>query len=196
LPQELADRLRGFADREDKLFLSLPHDPADKGFMTIVCRDTGKPDGTTRWGPTETVLWGSAYGRLTTARIAMMCIERYVQTNNTKYRDLVYEAADGYFKFSPPEDADIWPMDFGHVISLEMVAFRWTGKEKYLARARQLAKLAVETFWQDNPLPRASTKTDHYESVTAPDSLALALLEVYAMDHHLPVRIPANTIDR
>ena len=56
--------------------------------------------------------------------------------------------------------------------------------------------MAVELFWQDNPLPRASLKTGHYETITGCDSLALALLDVHAATHGLKQRIPSNTIDR
>jgi hypothetical protein len=56
--------------------------------------------------------------------------------------------------------------------------------------------MAVELFWQDNPLPRASLKTGHYETITGGDSLALALLDVHAAMHGLKQRIPSNTIDR
>jgi hypothetical protein len=51
-------------------------------------------------------------------------------------------------------------------------------------------------FWQDNPLPRASLKTGHYETITGADSLALALLEVHAITHGLSIPLPSNTIDR
>jgi hypothetical protein len=56
--------------------------------------------------------------------------------------------------------------------------------------------MAVEIFWQDSPLPRASFKTGHYETITGADSLALALLEVHAVTTNLDAVIPANTIDR
>ena len=51
-------------------------------------------------------------------------------------------------------------------------------------------------FWQDKTLPKASFKTDHYETLTGADSLALALLEVYAVTNNIKVVIPSNTIDR
>jgi hypothetical protein len=66
----------------------------------------------------------------------------------------------------------------------------------YLDQARTFAQTAVEVFWQDNPLPRASKHTGHYETITGADSLALALLEVHAATHGLTNRIPSNTIDR
>ena len=51
-------------------------------------------------------------------------------------------------------------------------------------------------FWQDNPLPRASFGTGHYESITGADSLALSLLQLHAATHELKVAVPCNGIDR
>jgi uncharacterized protein YyaL (SSP411 family) len=87
-------------------------------------------------------------------------------------------------------------MSFGHAISTEVAAYRLTEQPKYLEQARKFADMAVNFFWQDKPLPRASLKTGHYETITGADSLALALLEVHAVTHGLTNRIPSNTIDR
>ena len=75
-------------------------------------------------------------------------------------------------------------------------AWQFTKKPVYLEQARTFAQMAVDLFWQDNPLPRASLKTGHYETITGCDSLALALLEVHAATSGLTIQIPANTIDR
>jgi uncharacterized protein YyaL (SSP411 family) len=91
---------------------------------------------------------------------------------------------------------DAWPQSFAHVISTEAAAYRLTKKSVYLDEARRFARMAVDIFWQDNPLPRASKQTGHYEAITGGDSLALALLEVHAAEHGLTNRIPSNTIDR
>ena len=91
---------------------------------------------------------------------------------------------------------DAWPQSFAHVISTQVAAHRLTKKPVYLEEARRFARLAVEIFWQDNSLPRASKQTGHYEAITGGDSLALALLEVHAATHGLVNRIPSNTIDR
>jgi hypothetical protein len=56
--------------------------------------------------------------------------------------------------------------------------------------------MAVELFWQDNALPRASLKTGHYEAITGGDSLALALLDAHSHKHKFPIVLPSNTIDR
>jgi uncharacterized protein YyaL (SSP411 family) len=87
-------------------------------------------------------------------------------------------------------------MSFAHVISAQVAAHRLTGKPAYLEEARRFGQMAVEMFWQDNPLPRASFKTDHYETITGADSLALALLEAHVAARGLSVNVPSNTIDR
>ena len=66
----------------------------------------------------------------------------------------------------------------------------------YLKEANRLAQMAVDLFWQNSPLPRASLKTGHYETITGADSLALALLEVHALNTGLNTKLPSNTIDR
>jgi uncharacterized protein YyaL (SSP411 family) len=77
-----------------------------------------------------------------------------------------------------------------------VAAYQFTNDEVYLREAKRVGQFAVRMFWQDNPLPRASFKTGHYEAITGADSLALALLQVYAVEQHLKVKIPSNTIDR
>ncbi|MHC4740945.1 MAG: hypothetical protein ACYS8Z_03475, partial [Planctomycetota bacterium] len=104
--------------------------------------------------------------------------------------------ADAYIDALPDEDVDVWPMSFAHIVSAQTAAFRFTRDPGYLEQARRFAQMAVELFWQDSPLPRASHKTDHYETITGGDSLALALLEVHVVMNNLDVKIPYNTIDR
>ena len=112
------------------------------------------------------------------------------------YRDLVVAIADQYLASQPEEDVDAWPASFAHAISAEVAAWRFTKKKEYLNRAQAFAQMAVQFFWGDNPLPRASLKTGHYETITGADSLALALLDVHAATNGLTQKIPSNTIDR
>jgi hypothetical protein len=177
VPDPLAKRLREFAAKEDELtFLELPK---------LLNGGTNAP-----------TKWQNGYSAGTLASWAMFCLGRYEQTNKAPYRDALIKIADQYIDSRPEEDVDAWPQSFAHVISAQVAAHRLTNNRVYLAEAQRLARMAVEIFWQDNPLPRASKQTGHYETITGADSLALALLEVHARTHGLTNRIPLNTIDR
>ncbi len=128
--------------------------------------------------------------------MAMFCLARFEQVKKDGYRDALIKIADRYIDSVPEEDLDAWPLAFGHAISTQCAAYRFTKKDVYLKDAQRLAKLAVELFWQDRPLPRASMKSGHYEAITGGDSLALALLEVAARTEKTGMVVPSNTIDR
>lgn len=179
VPDPLASRLRAFAAKEDELILP----------------DLRKQVG----GETKTYIppkWQAGYSASTLASQAMFCLARFEQTSEPAYRELLIAIADQYLGARPEEDVDAWPMSFAHAISAQLAAYRFTKKPAYLEQARTFAQMAVDIFWQDKPLPRASKHTGHYETMTGSDSLALALLEVHAATHGLTVRIPSNTIDR
>jgi hypothetical protein len=180
VPEPLAARLRTFAAKEDELILANLRKQV-RGEATSV---------------PPLPKWQSGYAAGTLANEAMFCVARFAQTNEPAYRELVVAIADQYRGKRPEEDVDAWPMTFGHAISSEVAAFRFTKNQAYLDQARSFAQMAVEIFWQDKALPRASMHTGHYETITGCDSLALALLEVHAALHDLPLSIPANTIDR
>jgi hypothetical protein len=192
VPEPLAKRLRAFAEREDDLFCGLPHNVQSRGgFLTSLDRATGRPS------EGRTPLWDARYGGFTTAQFALMCVARYDHTGKIGYRDLITNAANAYLNSLPPATADVWPMTFGHAVSLQVAAWRHTARAEYLQRARELGTLAVATFWQDNLLPRASTQTSHYEAITGADTLALALVELHLQILHITaVASPPNTIDR
>ena len=179
VPEPLAARLRTFAAQEDELILA--------DIERQIAGDTN-----VYLAPK----WQTGYSAGTLGSSAMFCLGRYEQTGKAAYRDAAIQIADRYLNSQPEEDVDAWPMSFAHVISAESAAYRFTKKPVYLDEARRLAQLAVNFFWQDNPLPRASKQTGHYETITGADSLALALLEVHVATHGLTNRIPANTIDR
>ena len=185
-------RLARFAESQDEIFCSLPHELASKrGFVTRCVPAAVKTDDL------YTPLWDPKYGGNTTARVAMMCVSRYENTGNVKYRDLIIAAADAYMDSLPDDDIDAWPMTFGQAVSLELAAFRATARREYYTRAFKLGEIAVEKFFANTPLPRASLKTNHYESTTGADTLVLALAELHLTVLHITaVRSPANTIDR
>lgn len=166
----------------------MPHDlKTSGGFLTAVPGTTGKV--------TYSPLWEARHGAATTAQIAMMCVSRYDNTGKIAYRELITAAADAYINSLPAGDA--WPGTFGQAISLQVAAWRHTAGPIYLKRARTLADFALENFFQKSVLPRASLRTDHYESITGSDTLLLALVELHLNILHITaVRCPPNTIDR
>jgi len=179
VPDPLASRLRAFAAKEDELIL-------------VDLRKQVRGDTNGYVMPR----WQNGYSAGTLANQAMFCLARHEQTTNAAYRELLIAIADAYLGSRPDEDVDAWPQSFAHAVSAQIAAHRFTKKAAYLDEARRLAQMAAEIFWQDNPLPRASMQTGHYETITGCDSLALALLEVHAATHGLTNRIPSNTIDR
>jgi hypothetical protein len=184
LPEPMASRLRTMALDQDASFLSLGHDVKKRGGFISDRKDR------------RTLLWRAGSGTQTTAQMGMMCVSRYDNTADVRYRDLIFAAADAYLD-SLPADDDAWPATFGHAISLELAAWRHSADWKYMERARKLGDVAVEKFWGTNALPKASYKTDHYESITGADTLALSLLELHLQILHITaVRCPPNTIDR
>lgn len=192
LPEPLASRLRAFAAREDEVFCGLSHPLRERsGFLTSLEKTNGKP------GPGCTALWDARYGGFTTAQLALMCVARYDHTGKIGYRTLITNAANAYVKSNPPPEVDLWPMTLGDAISVQTAAWRHTAKAEYLDRARQLASLAVEVFWKNSPLPLASSKSEHYETITGAESLALSLVELHLQILAITaVDCPPNTLDR
>ena len=185
VPDPLASRLRAFAAKEDELLLpELKRQAA--AHAAGAAGQAGAPPK-----------WGTGYSAGTLASTAMFCIARHAQTGDAAYRELVMATARAYAGSRPEEDLDAWPQSFAHAISAQVAAHRLTSEKVYLDEARRLANLAVALFWQDSPLPRASLKTGHYETITGADSLALALLQVHEIaSGGSGSRVPANTIDR
>jgi hypothetical protein len=193
VPDPLASRLRSMAERNDELVCGLDQDVRrNRGFSNYVSPHTGKPfDG-------YTPLWKTKRPfSVTTAEIGMMCVSRYDNSGRAGYRPFILAAADCYLDSLPAETEDAWPVTFGHAISLQLAAWRHGADPKYLERARQLGEIAVEKFWGANALPRAGYHTEHYETITGADTLALALAELHLNILHITaVRCPPNTIDR
>jgi len=192
VPEPLRGRLTAFAAREDERFCSLPHDLVRRrGFAESFNPTETAPEAS------YTSLWNPEDSRHTTAAVALMCMSRYQNTGRVGYRHLIVAAADAYLDSLPDEQTDAWPLSFGQAITLELAAFRIMAEKKYHARAFKLGEIAIERFFGDSPLPRASLKTDHYENTTGADTLALSLAELHLSTLTITaVRTPANTIDR
>ncbi len=131
------------------------------------------------------------------AQVAMMHVSRYENTGQLNYRDLLQTSADAYLKSSPPGDEDLLPRVLGNAISLQLAAWRSTARPAHLEKAREFADFALARFFEKQPLPRATLKSDHYESGTGADTLTLALAELHMHVLYITaVRYPPNTIDR
>ncbi len=197
-PPPLAARLRAFAAAEDKAFLALNHDPLGSGYVVSAVRQTGRPSGQIGSDKVQarTVLWGGAGGEATTAMVGLLCVARNAQVPADGYRNLILAGAKAYLNRRPEPGHDTWPLAVAQAITLELAEYRLSRDRRYLDWARRLAADAVRTYWQDNPLPKASVRTDHYETLTGGDSLALSLLEVATVDTPAAVHVPSNTIDR
>ena len=191
VPPELATAMRACARKTDRVFLSLPHDPGGQGFvhawdlaMRPIPADSSFLPGAYDDG-VEAAMWREA-------GLALRAAERARQTGRPEYVELVRAAADRAAAFQPDQSKPLTPALYARLIFLLTAAFRQEGRDAYLERACALAEEAGELFWQDAPVPRASTAVDHYEAASGADTLALAMLDLwYAVRHPAePGRFP------
>ena len=98
LAEPRASELRIIASYQDKSFLSLGHDVKKHGGFIS--------DHEAR----RTSLWKSDGETRTTAQVGMMCVSRYDNAGNVRYRDLIFAAADAYLNSLPEENEDAWPL--------------------------------------------------------------------------------------
>jgi hypothetical protein len=115
----------------------------------------------------------------------MLCALRYEQIEDPRYRKLFLAAVDGYLSSEPDETIALYPGALGDAIALLISAYRTTHDDKYLKQADHFGERAVATFFGTGPFPRASSKHDHYEAITRADTLAMAMLDLWAI-HHKP----------
>ncbi len=80
---------------------------------------------------------------------------------------------------------------------LMLVAHELTGEARYLTRAEYFATMAIGMFLDDaSPLPKASTKNDHYEAITRADTLMMALLKLWQVRNKPDAKIRLLYSDR
>lgn len=176
VPAPLADFLRGHARRTDDGFLAryaggLPVAPAD--------------------------LWHTGYGKHSTPEHALICDARFRQSARTAFRDLALGTARALLPPAPPPvGRTLYPGAFAATIGLLVRAHQHSGDRAFLARADEIAGQAIDLFWGNSPLPRASTAHDHYESLTRADSLAVALLELSSAHTSPKTPLLLDYIDR
>ncbi|MBM3858129.1 MAG: hypothetical protein FJ395_00595 [Verrucomicrobia bacterium] len=144
-------------------------------------------------------LWSGGYGGAggQIAGPANLLLLRYGQTKPDRYRERILAVADLHLSNPVNLDFPLHPDIFGKVIYLMLNAHEMTGDARYLDRADELARKAVELFLPDGcPLPKATHKHDHYEAVTNGDSLMMSLLQLWAARQNPPRKLPLLYTDR
>jgi len=189
VPAPLAKKMLALAASIDDTFLVIKHDlgPNGKGFLKAVTATTLEPTDTdTARGRTKkpgrdswTHTWETGYGESTDAQVAMLCLLRWQQVKKDGFKKLFIAAADRYLARDPDLTITLYPGALADAIATLTGACRLTRDTKYLDRADVFAKIACDVFFKDSPLPRASSKHDHYETITRGDTLAMALLDLW-----------------
>ena len=181
VPGKLAEKMRQRAFKTDRVYLSLAHDfsPSGKGFVAGANVHTLQRLTEGPW--TDTAVWATGYGKATDAQIAMLCYLRCQQVKTDGYEKLVLDAASRYLYTEPDVGITLYPGSMAEAIFLMLAAHKLTGRDYYLKRADYFGQQAVEVFLDDtSPLPRASSRHNHYETITGGDDLMMALLKLWA----------------
>jgi len=190
VPDDLADFLRAAATRTDDVFLKMDHDLSAQGngFLTRVDSETLAPQDVAGHDA-RTQLWATGYGEYTDANLALHCLARYGQRQLEGYRRLILDAADRYLTSEPDIEFPVYPGTLGDVISLLLGAHEISGEQRYLDRAGHFADKAISLFIADgSPLPKASSKHDHYEAITRGDTLMMALLNLWIVERRPEIK--------
>lgn len=196
----LADEMALMAQEIDTRFLSLPHElddplyPGTRGLVStayVANTDPYSPDRPYRdW-------WAQGYGDGSTANMLNMCYERYLQTGNAGYEDIILAGANYYLTSDLPAGTT-YPIVLAEVIKLSLNAYRITSDTAYLDRAKFFADKAIVIFWDNGTLslPKSTSDHNHYETITNSDSLALSLLELWMYINHPELDWHFHHIDR
>jgi hypothetical protein len=201
MPDNLAAKMRERALKTDELYQKLAHDfrPQGIGFVAGCNADTLEAFASGSW--THTQPWATRYGASTDAQVAMMNYLRWQQLpegpRKAGYRTLVVGSAERYLTSLPDLARTIYPGPLGDAIFHMLAAREITGDRKYLDRADQFARLAVEHFLgAEFPLPKASSQHAHYEAITRGDTLMMALLKLWQVQHRPELELHLTYCDR
>jgi len=203
VPEPLAKKMRACASKTDNVFLRIKQDltPGGEGFMIHAVTSTlepgwwrrGKPDDTRRH---FTRTWATGYGEPTDAQVAMLCYLRYGQVRLDGYRKLFLDTAERYISSNPDTTIALYPGALADALAVMLGAYRLTGDGRYLDRADEFGTMAVDIFFDGSPLPRASTKHDHYEAITRGDTLVMELLDLWAVKNGVEMELGLEYDDR
>jgi hypothetical protein len=188
MPDELAKKMRQCASRTDEVFLKLGHDlkRGGKGFLQSAHTDTLEP--------LEQGAYSGSWGH---AGPANLCLLRYRQIKLAGYKKLALDAAKLYLDSEPEIKVALHPGALGHIIYLMLGVHGITGEKRYLDRADYFAQRAIKLFLTgDSPLPKATSKHDHYEAVTGSDTLMMAMLKLWATKNRPDMKLRLIYCDR
>ncbi len=182
---ELAERMERLALAQDCDFLKAPHEIGDGGgFAVTLHAHTGEPRHRSMNKP-YSATWATGYGYGTHASVANLLMIRISQLEDKQqgiveaYKTLILHAADQYLHTEPDTSQAQNPDAFADVMELMLTAYQLTGENKFLQRCRYFADMGIELFLDDGlPLPKATSKHDHYETITGGPVFMHALLKL------------------
>jgi hypothetical protein len=188
--QELAGKMKKRALACDKVFLSLKHDFSSNGKGFVAGANVHTLERMSKGSWIGTQVWATGYGKYTDAQVAMMCYQRYRQTDNEGFKKLTVDSASRYLTSSPDLAVTLYPGSMADAILHMLAAYELTGQKQYIERADYFARRAVEIFMDENwPLPKASSEHDHYEAITGGDDLMMALLRLWVAKKRPDIRL-------
>lgn len=180
VPPDVAGKLRRSASATDTSVLALPHEPGPGGRGYAIRSRFPTFDKDLDY--TET--WKTSYGVSSDAGFAVQLLIRYRQNHDEAFRRLALQGADRYLRTDPQPGEAIYPGALGDILWILLDAHELTTDHRYLARADEIARLAMSTVMDDlSPLPKASSQSHHYEAVTRGDTLMMALLRLWTVQH-------------
>jgi hypothetical protein len=187
MDDSLADNMKKFALKQDDDFLKGPHilDSVDGGFAVTLHAQTGLPRSRDMNKP-YTSTWSSGYGYKTHAGVANICYQRHQNLKNEyperalQYKKLTLKAAQQYLVSIPDTTQLLKPREVSSALELMLNCFDVTLEKRYLDRAVFFGELGLKLFFEPgNPLPKASNKDSHYESITGGPSLMRRFLRLH-----------------
>ncbi|MFC1608146.1 hypothetical protein ACFL47_09260 [Candidatus Latescibacterota bacterium] len=183
----LSEKMKAFALKTDDVFLTIGHDlsPGGEGFMIHAVTSTLEPGWLRLGNPDDSRrhfsdTWQTSYGNATDAQIAMLCYLRYRQVERKEYVKLILDTSARYLKSDPDTTIALYPGALADAMALMLSTYQLTGHKIYLNRADEFGKMAIDIFFDGSPLPRASSRHDHYEAITRGDTLVMDLLLLWA----------------
>ena len=185
LPDSTKAMLDETVRRSDRVLKKLDHQPGGRGFLNRAHLETLKAGSGHRKRDASdafTALWRQEQSSSfdPSSAYALWMLDRYEQTGDQEYRRLVLAAARAYLDSAPSRSKAIVPRALADAVTLMLRAYRLTGEMRFLERAATFGNMAGSMFMTEtSPLPKATSKNDHYEAITGGDDLMLAFMNLH-----------------